>query len=43
MYERPFVAARQTLTRGEELEEQLCVPSDALNYLELVAKPAAGQ
>jgi hypothetical protein len=40
MYEEPFVASRQMLKRGTELEEQLCVPSEAQQYLELVAKPA---
>jgi hypothetical protein len=41
MYVRPFVAVQQRLTRGRELEEQLCVPSEALRYLETVAKPAS--
>jgi hypothetical protein len=41
MYTTPFVASRQLLTRGKELEEQLCVPSEALQYLETVAKPAS--
>ena len=40
MYEKPFVASRQRLKRGKELTEQLCVPSLASQYLELVAKPA---
>jgi hypothetical protein len=40
MYEKPFVASKQQLKRGKELTEQLCVPSLALQYLELVAKPA---
>ena len=40
MYQKPFVAMRLALKRGKELEEQLCVPSEALNYLEVVAKPA---
>ena len=40
MYERPFVASQQQLKRGKELTEQLCVPSLASQYLELVAKPA---
>ena len=43
MYTRPFVASRQVLKRGKELEEQLCVPSEALQYLETVAKPAVGR
>jgi hypothetical protein len=41
MYQKPFVASKQVLKRGKELTEQLCVPSLALQYLELVAKPAA--
>jgi hypothetical protein len=41
MYEKPFVASKQQLKRGKELTEQLCVPSLASQYLELVAKPAA--
>ena len=40
MYQKPFVAMTLVMKRGKELEEQLCVPSEALNYLEVVAKPA---
>jgi hypothetical protein len=40
MYQKPFVAMKLVMKRGKELEEQLCVPSEALNYLEVVAKPA---
>jgi hypothetical protein len=40
MYEKPFTASKQQLTRGKELKEQLCVPSQASQYLELVARPA---
>jgi hypothetical protein len=40
MYQKPFVAMKLAMKRGKELEEQLCVPSEALNYLEVVAKPA---
>jgi hypothetical protein len=40
MYQKPFVAMNLVMKRGQELEEQLCVPSEALNYLEVVAKPA---
>jgi hypothetical protein len=39
MYGKPFVASQQ-LQRGKELTEQLCVPSQASQYLELVAKRA---
>ena len=41
MYQKPFVASKQVFKRGKELTEQLCVPSAALQYLELIAKPAA--
>jgi hypothetical protein len=41
MYQTPFVASKQVLKRGKELSEQLCVPSIAQQYLELIAKPAA--
>jgi hypothetical protein len=41
MYQKPFVASKQLFKRGKELTEQLCVPSAALQYLELIAKPAA--
>jgi hypothetical protein len=41
MYQKPFVASKQVFKRGKELGEQLCVPSSALQYLELIAKPAA--
>jgi hypothetical protein len=40
MYEKPFVAMTLVMKRGRELEEQLCVPSEALRYLEVVARPA---
>ena len=41
MYQKPFVALRQLFARGTELDEQLCVPSEAQRYLEIMAKPAA--
>jgi hypothetical protein len=41
MYQKPFIASKQLLKRGKELSEQLCVPSAALQYLELIARPAA--
>lgn len=41
MYQQPFIASNQVLKRGKELTEQMCVPSAALQYLELIAKPAA--
>lgn len=41
MYQKPFVAMRQLLKRGTAMDEQLCVPSEALEYLEAIAKPAA--
>jgi hypothetical protein len=41
MYEKPFLASKQVFKRGKELSEQLCVPSVAQQYLELIAKPAA--
>jgi hypothetical protein len=40
MYQKPFVAMKLALKRGQALEEQICVPSEALRYLEVVAKPA---
>jgi len=40
MYQQPFVAMRQRLKRGTTMDEQLCVPSEALTYLETIAKPA---
>lgn len=42
MYQQPFVASKQVFKRGKELSEQLCVPSVAQQYLELIARPAAG-
>ena len=42
MFQKPFVASKQVFKRGKELGEQLCVPSAASQYLELIAKPAAG-
>jgi hypothetical protein len=41
MYHKPFIASKQLFKRGKELSEQLCVPSAALQYLELIARPAA--
>ncbi len=41
MFQKPFVASKQVLKRDKELGEQLCVPSAASQYLELIAKPAA--
>jgi hypothetical protein len=41
MYQKPFVASKQVFKRGKELSEQLCVPSAALQYLDLIARPAA--
>jgi hypothetical protein len=41
MYQKPFVAMKLAFKRGKQLEEQMCVPSEALQYLEVVAKPAA--
>ena len=43
MYQKPFVASKQVFQRGKELTEQMCVPSQALQYLELIAKPAASK
>ena len=43
MYQKPFVALRELRTRGTELDEQLCVPSEAQRYLEILAKPALEQ
>lgn len=42
MYQKPFVAMRLPLKRGSELEEQLCIPSEAQNYLTVVGRPASG-
>jgi hypothetical protein len=41
MYQNAFVASKQLFKRAQELGEQLCVPSVASEYLELIAKPAA--
>jgi hypothetical protein len=40
MYQKPFVAMKFSYKRGKELEEQMCVPSEALRYFETIAKPA---
>jgi hypothetical protein len=42
MFQKPFVASKQVFKRGKELREQLCVPSVEQQYLELIARPAAG-
>jgi len=41
MFQKPFIASKQVFKRGKELGEQMCVPSAASRYLELIAKPAA--
>jgi hypothetical protein len=38
MYRRPFVAIRQVFKRGTELDEQLCIPSENQEYLELTKR-----
>jgi hypothetical protein len=43
MYQKPFVAMKQLLKRAKEFDEQLCIPSEAKRYLEIMAVPAAGQ
>jgi hypothetical protein len=42
MYTRPYVAMKQLFQRADkqELEEQLCVPSEAIEYFKTVAAPA---
>lgn len=42
-YTRPFVAMKQLFVRADkqELEEQLCVPSEAIEYFRTIAQPAA--
>lgn len=42
-YTRPYVAMAQKFVRAEkqELEEQLCVPSEAIEYFKTIAEPAA--
>jgi hypothetical protein len=44
-YTRPYVAMKQTFARAEkqELEEQLCVPSEAIEYFKTIAEPAAAE
>jgi len=41
MFQNRFVASKQVFKRNKELGEQLCVPSAASEYLELIARPAA--
>ena len=43
MYQKPFVAMKQLLKRAKEFDEQLCIPSEAKRYLEIMAVPAAGK
>jgi hypothetical protein len=42
-YSRPFQVMQQTFVRNakQELEEQLCVPSDAIEYFNTIAAPTA--
>ena len=41
MYTRSFVAMKQTFQRAnkQELEEQLCIPSEAIEYFKTIAEP----
>jgi hypothetical protein len=41
-YTRPYLAMEQTFVRADrqELEEQLCVPSEAIEYFKTIAEPA---
>ena len=43
-YTRPYVAMKQLFVRAErqELEEQICVPSEAIEYFKTVAEPTVG-
>ena len=42
IYTKPYVAMKQTFQRAarQELEEQLCVPSEAIDYFKTIAEPA---
>jgi hypothetical protein len=42
-YTRPYVALKQNFVRADTqaLEEQLCVPSEAIEYFKTIAEPAA--
>ena len=44
-YTRPYVAMKQMFVRADrqELEEQLCVPSEAIEYFRTIAEPAGQQ
>ena len=44
-YTRPYVAMKQMFVRADtqELEEQLCVPSEAIEYFKTIAAPAAAR
>jgi hypothetical protein len=44
-YTRPYVAMKQMFVRADtqELEEQLCVPSEAIDYFKTIAVPAGSR
>jgi hypothetical protein len=44
-YTRPYVALKQNFVRADTqaLEEQLCVPSEAIEYFKTIAEPAAAK
>jgi hypothetical protein len=44
IYSKPFVLAKANFRwiPNQETEEQLCVPSEALAYLDIIAVPANG-
>jgi hypothetical protein len=43
MYQKPFIAVKQVFKRGTKpLDEQLCIPSDAQSYLEVVGRRVSG-
>jgi hypothetical protein len=44
-YTRPYVALKQNFVRADkqELEEQICVPSEAIDYFKTIAEPAGAK
>jgi hypothetical protein len=44
-YTHPYVALKQNFVRADrqELEEQICVPSEAIDYFKTIAEPAGAQ
>jgi hypothetical protein len=44
IYTKPFILSKNEYRwiPDQEAEEQMCVPSEMINYMNLISKPASG-